>query len=325
MFLVRIFLMALGLAAALAPVAQAQSPSWPNRPIRLIVPFPPGGGTDAFARPLSKVLSQNLGQQVVIDNRGGAGGTLGAELTAKSPPDGYTFILGAVHHTIAVSMYPKLGYDLVRDLTPVTVVSYVPNVVVINPQRVPVKTFAEFQAYVRANPGKLNYGSAGNGTTHHLTVELWKTLTRSYAAHIPYRGAGPALQDLLAGQVDFMFDGLGSAIAHIKAGKLVPLAVSSSQRSFALPDIPTLNEAGVNGYEARTWYALWAPAGTPREIVSRMQQETAKALAGSELKGIWQTLGAEAGGQSPEEMARFVDSEIKKWAKVVKDSGAKLD
>ncbi|MBP6815431.1 MAG: tripartite tricarboxylate transporter substrate binding protein [Zoogloea sp.] len=325
MFLVRIFLMALGLAAALAPVAQAQSPSWPNRPIRLIVPFPPGGGTDAFARPLSKVLSQNLGQQVVIDNRGGAGGTLGAELTAKSAPDGYTFIVGAVHHTIAVSMYPKLGYDLVRDLTPVTVVSYVPNVVVINPQRVPVKTFAEFQAYVRANPGKLNYGSAGNGTTHHLTVELWKTLTRSYAAHIPYRGAGPALQDLLAGQVDFMFDGLGSAIAHIKAGKLVPLAVSSSQRSFALPDIPTLNEAGVNGYEARTWYALWAPAGTPREIVSRMQQETAKALAGSELKGIWQTLGAEAGGQSPEEMARFVDSEIKKWAKVVKDSGAKLD
>ena len=325
MFLVRTVLMAIGLAAALTPVAQAQSPSWPNRPIRLIVPFPPGGGTDAFARPLSKVLSQNLGQQVVIDNRGGAGGTLGAELTAKSAPDGYTFIVGAVHHTIAVSMYPKLGYDLVRDLTPVTVVSYVPNVVVINPQRVPVKTFAEFQAYVRANPGKLNYGSAGNGTTHHLTVELWKTLTRSYAAHIPYRGAGPALQDLLAGQVDFMFDGLGSAIAHIKAGKLVPLAVSSSQRSFALPDIPTLNEAGVNGYEARTWYALWAPAGTPREIVSRMQQETAKALAGSELKGIWQTLGAEAGGQSPEEMARFVDSEIKKWAKVVKDSGAKLD
>ena len=276
-------------------------------------------------RDRSKVLSQNLGQQVVIDNRGGAGGTLGAELTAKSPPDGYTFILGAVHHTIAVSMYPKLGYDLVRDLTPVTVVSYVPNVVVINPQRVPVKTFAEFQAYVRANPGKLNYGSAGNGTTHHLTVELWKTLTRSYAAHIPYRGAGPALQDLLAGQVDFMFDGLGSAIAHIKAGKLVPLAVSSSQRSFALPDVPTLNEAGVKGYEARTWYALWAPAGTPREVVSRMQQETAKALAGSELKGIWQTLGAEPGGQSPEEMARFVDTEIKKWAKVVKDSGAKLD
>ena len=323
MNLIRRLVIALGLITTLAPMAQAQN--WPNRPIRLIVPFPPGGGTDAFARPLSKVLSQNLGQQVVIDNRGGAGGTLGAELAAKSPADGYTFLLGAVHHTIAVSLYPKLGYDLVKDLAPVTLVSYVPNVVVVNPQRVSARTFAEFQALVRANPGKLNYGSAGNGTTHHLTVELWKTLTRSFATHIPYRGAGPALQDLLAGQVDFMFDGLGSSIAHIRAGKLVPLAVSSSQRSFAMPDVPTLAEAGVAGYEARTWYALWAPAGTPRDIVLRMQQETARALAGGELKAIWQSLGAEPGGQPSDEMARFVDTEIRKWAKVVKDSGAKLD
>jgi tripartite-type tricarboxylate transporter receptor subunit TctC len=323
MNLIRSLVIALGLITTLAPVAQAQN--WPNRPIRLIVPFPPGGGTDAFARPLSKVLSQNLGQQVVIDNRGGAGGTLGAELAAKSPADGYTFLVGAVHHTIAVSLYPKLGYDLVKDLTPVTLVSYVPNVVVVNPQQVPARNFADFQAYVRANPGRLNYASAGNGTTHHLTVELWKTLTRSFATHIPYRGAGPALQDLLAGQVDFMFDGLGSSIAHIRAGKLVPLAVSSSQRSFALPDVPTLAEAGVAGYEARTWYALWAPAGTPRDIVLRMQQETARALAGGELKAIWQSLGAEPGGQPSDEMARFVDTEIRKWAKVVKDSGAKLD
>ena len=323
MNLIRNLALMLGLIITLAPVAQAQN--WPSRPIRLIVPFPPGGGTDAFARPLSKVLAQNLGQQVVIDNRGGAGGTLGAELAAKSPADGYTFLLGAVHHTIAVSLYPKLGYDLVKDLSPVTLVSYVPNVVVVNPQRVSARTFAEFQALVRANPGKLNYGSAGNGTTHHLTVELWKTLTRSFATHIPYRGAGPALQDLLAGQVDFMFDGLGSSIAHIRAGKLVPLAVSSSQRSFAMPDVPTLAEAGVAGYEARTWYALWAPAGTPRDIVLRMQQETARALAGGELKAIWQSLGAEPGGQPPDEMARFVDTEIRKWAKVVKDSGAKLD
>ena len=323
MNLIRRLVIALGLITTLAPMAQAQN--WPNRPIRLIVPFPPGGGTDAFARPLSKVLSQNLGQQVVIDSRGGAGGTLGAELAAKSPADGYTFLVGAVHHTIAVSLYPKLGYDLVKDLTPVTLVSYVPNVVVVNPQQVPARNFADFQAYVRANPGRLNYASAGNGTTHHLTVELWKTLTRSFATHIPYRGAGPALQDLLAGQVDFMFDGLGSSIAHIRAGKLVPLAVSSSQRSFAMPDVPTLAEAGVAGYEARTWYALWAPAGTPRDIVLRMQQETARALAGGELKAIWQSLGAEPGGQPSDEMARFVDTEIRKWAKVVKDSGAKLD
>lgn len=318
--------MSLGGAACFSSsLAQAQSGPWPNKPVRVIVPFPPGGGTDAFARPLVKVLSQEINQQFVIDNRGGAGGTLGAELTAKSPADGYTMLIGAVHHTIAVSMYPKLGYELQKDLVPVTMLSYVPNVVVVNPQRVPVKTFAEFQAYVRANPGKLNYGSAGNGTTHHLTVELWKVLTRSFATHIPYRGAGPALQDLLAGQVDFMFDGLGSSIQHIRAGKLLPLAVTSAQRSPALPDVPTLSELGVKGYEARTWYAIWAPAGTPRDIVQRMQQATAKALSGAELKGIWQTLGAEPGGQSSEDMARFVDAEVKKWAKVVKDSGAKLD
>lgn len=310
-------------AAALSSGAMAQA--WPGKSIRLIVPFPPGGGTDAFARPLSKVLSQTLGQQVVIDNRGGAGGTLGAELTAKAPPDGYTFLLGAVHHTIAVSMYPKLGYDLVKDLMPVTVASYVPHVVVVNPQRVPVKTFAEFQAFVKANPGKLNYATAGNGTAHHLFVELWKSMTRSFATHIPYRGAGPALADLMAGQVDFMFDGLGSAIQHIRSGKLVPLAVTSAQRSFALPEVPTLAEAGVTGYDAKAWYAMWAPAGTPREVVARMQQEIARALAGSELRDIWRTLGADPGGQPSEEMAKLVDTEIAKWARVVRISGAKLD
>jgi tripartite-type tricarboxylate transporter receptor subunit TctC len=305
--------------------AQAQAQQWPTRPIRLIVPFPPGGGTDAFARPLAKVMAQNLSQQVLIDNRGGAGGTLGAELAAKSAPDGYTFLVGAVHHTIAVSMYPKLGYDLRKDLAPVTVLSYVPNVVVVNPKRMPVKDFAGFQKLVSTNPGKFNFGSAGNGTTHHLTVELWKTMTGSFAIHLPYRGAGPALADLLAGQVDFMFDGLGSSMQHIKSGRLVALAVSSGKRSFALPDLPTLDEAGVKGYDAGTWYALWAPAGTPRALIDRMQQETAKALQGAELKGVWNSLGADSGGQSPEEMARFVESEIVKWAKVVKDSGATLD
>jgi len=313
-----------GALALLGPVA-VQAQTFPTKPVRLIVPFPPGGGTDAFARPLSKVLSASMGQSFVIDNRGGAGGTLGAEVAAKSAADGYTLLVGAVHHTIAVSMYPRLGYDLQKDLMPVTVLSYVPNVVVLNPQRVAARDYASFAQFVKANPGRLNYASAGNGTTHHLTVELWKTLTGSFATHIPYRGAGPAMQDLLAGQVDFMFDGLGSSIQHIKSGRLVPLAVSSAKRSFALPDIPTLEEVGVKGYDARTWYAVWAPAGTPRDIVTRLQQEIAKALAGSELKGIWDSLGAEPGGQSPEEMGRFVEGEIAKWAKVVKDSGAKLD
>jgi len=314
---------ALHLAMPLAGQAQAQQ--WPNRPIRLIVPFPPGGGTDAFARPLAKVMAQNLSQQVLIDNRGGAGGTLGAELASKAAPDGYTFLVGAVHHTIAVSMYPKLGYDLRKDLAPVTVLSYVPNVVVVNPKRMPVKDFAGFQKLVSANPGKFNFASAGNGTTHHLTVELWKTMTGSFAIHLPYRGAGPALADLLAGQVDFMFDGLGSSMQHIKSGRLVALAVSSGKRSFALQELPTLDEVGVKGYDAGTWYALWAPAGTPRALIERMQQETAKALQGAELKGVWNSLGADAGGQSPEDMARFVESEIGKWAKVVMDSGANLD
>jgi tripartite-type tricarboxylate transporter receptor subunit TctC len=312
-------------ALALLPAAAIAQQAWPTKPVRMVVPFPPGGGTDAFARPLSKVLSASLGQPILIDNRGGAGGTLGAEVAAKSAPDGYTWLVGAVHHTIAVSMYPKLGYDLQKDLVPVTVLSYVPNVLVVNPQRLPMKDYGAFLQYAKANPGRLNYASAGNGTAHHLTVELYKTMTRTFMTHIPYRGAGPALQDLLAGQVDFMFDGLGSSMPFIKAGRLVPLAVTSEKRSFALPDVPTLAEVGVRGYDARTWYGIWAPAGTPRDVVEKMQQEIAKALAGKELKDTWAALGAEAGGQTPDEMRKFVDAEIEKWAKAVKASGAKLD
>jgi tripartite-type tricarboxylate transporter receptor subunit TctC len=298
---------------------------WPNKPVRLIVPFAAGGGTDAFARPLAKVLSGTLGQSFVIDNRGGAGGTLGADVASKSPADGYTFLVGAVHHTIAVSLYPKLGYDLQKDLLPVTVLSYVPNVVVVNPARMDVKNWAEFHQAIQKNPGKYNYGSAGNGTTHHLTVELYKTLTRGFATHIPYRGAGPAMQDLLAGQVDFMFDGLGTALPQIRAGKLRALALTSSKRSPALPDVPTLGEVGIKGYDARTWYALWAPPGTPADLINKLQQTTRTALEGDELKKVWESYGAEAGGQSPAEMKQFVNSEIQKWAKVVKDSGARLD
>ena len=309
-----------------SPAALAQASSaWPNKPVRLIVPFAAGGGTDAFARPLAKVLSGSLGQSFVIDNRGGAGGTLGAEVASKAPGDGYSFLVGAVHHTIAVSLYPKLGYDLQKDLQPVTVLCYVPNVVVVNPNRMNVNTWSEFHQLIQKNPGKYNYGSAGNGTTHHLTVELYKTITRGFATHIPYRGAGPAMQDLLAGQVDFMFDGLGTALPQIKAGKLRALAVTSAKRSPAMPDIPTLAEVGIKGYDARTWYALWAPPGTPADIINKMQQATTTALAGDELKKVWESYGAAPGGQSPAEMKQFVTAEIQKWAKVVKDSGAKLD
>ena len=313
------------LAVIGSPTPAVAQAAYPNKPIRLIVPFPPGGGTDAFARPLAKVLTQQLGQTVIIDNKGGAGGTLGADLASKAAPDGYTLLMGAVHHTIAVSMYPRLGYSLTKDLIPVTPVSYVPNVVVVNPQRMPVKNISDFMSTVKASPGKYNYGSAGNGTTHHLAVEQYKVATKSFIIHVPYRGAGPALQDLLAGQVDMMFDGLGSSIQHIKAGKIIPMAVTSAQRSPALPDVPTLAEAGVKGYEARTWYGIWAPSGTPAEIVNRLQVEIKKALESKELKDLWASLGAESGGQSSADFAKFIDTEIKKWAKVVKDSGARHD
>jgi len=314
-----------GLGATAWP-SLALAQAWPSKPVKLVVPFPPGGGTDAFARPLTKVLSAAMGQQLVIDNRPGAGGTLGAEVVAKSSPDGYTWLIGAVHHTIAVSLYPKLGYDLQKDLVPCTLLSSVPNVVVINPKRLPqIKTYADFQKHIKANPGKLNFASAGNGTAHHLIVEMWKSSTGSQAQHIPYRGAGPALADLLAGHVDFMFDGLGSSAPHIASGALLALAVTTGKRSFALPNVPTLAESGVAGFDAGTWYGIWAPAGTPAPIVSRFQQEVAKGLAGAELSSTWKSLGAELGGQPAGEFASLIDSEIKKWARVVKESGAKVD
>jgi tripartite-type tricarboxylate transporter receptor subunit TctC len=309
---------------ALAVSATAGAQSWPTKPVRLIVPFPAGGGTDAFARPLAAHLSLQTGQQFVIDNRGGAGGTIGAELAAKAPADGYTFLVGAVHHTIAVSMYAKLGYDLEKDLTPVTLVSVVPNVLVLHPS-VPLNSVSELIAYAKANPNKLNFASAGNGTSHHLAAELFKTATGVQMLHIPYKGAGPAMQDLIGGQVNLMFDGMGSSAAQIRGGKLKPLAVTTARRSPAFPDIPTMQEAGVPGYQVTTWYGLWAPAGTPPEIVNRLQAEVVKAFAKPEVKEIWAAQGADAGGNSPAEFNTFIKAEIVKWAKVVKDSGAKID
>ncbi len=317
--------LAAGLAFSTVGTSALAQSAWPNKPVKFIVPFPAGGGTDAFARPLSKVMTAQLGQSIVIDNRGGGGGTIGAEAAAKSAPDGYTFLVGAVHHTIAVSMYPKLGYDLQKDLVPVTLLSSVPNVIVVNPSRVPAKNYAEFLKFVKDRPGKLNFGSAGSGTTHHLIGEMFKGATGTFITHIPYRGAGPAMADLLAGQIDMMFDGLGSSVPQIKSGKLVPIAVTTDKRSFALPDVPSLAELGLKGFDGKTWYALWAPAGTPREIVNRMQQEVAKALQTKELQEAWKALGADQGGQSPEEFGRLVSAEVTKWAKVVKDSGAKID
>ncbi len=314
-------------AAALtvaSPLARAQS-AWPARPVTFIVPFPSGGGTDAFARPLSAQLTRSLGKQVIIDNRGGAGGTLGAGIAAKAAPDGYTFFMGAVHHAIAPSMYPKLDYNLDADFIPVGLISNVPQVIVVNPQRVPVADLKGFLEFVRKSPGKLNYGSAGNGTSHHLAGELFKLQTKTFITHIPYRGAGPALQDLIAGQTDLMFDGLGSSATHIKSGRIKALAVAAQKRAPGFPDLPTSVEAGLPTYQVATWYGLWAPKGTPPAIVEQMQAEMRKAFATPELLSTWNSLGTEAPNLYGDAFGKFVGSEIKRWAEVVKSSGAKLD
>ncbi len=315
---------ALALLAALPSAGLAQG-GWPTRPVTIIVPFPAGGGTDAFARPLTAVLSRQLGRQVLIDNKGGAGGTLGATLAAKASPDGYTFFMGAVHHAIAPAMYPKLDYDLEKDFVPVGLVSSVPQVIVVNPQKVPVKDLPGLLDFVRKHPGKLNYGSAGNGTSHHLAGELFKLQTQTFITHIPYRGAGPALQDLMAGQVDLMFDGLGSSAQHIKGGRIKALAVASAQRAPGFPDIPTSAEGTVPTYQVATWYGLWAPRGTPREVVEQLQAELKKAMATEELRSTWTGLGSAPPNLWGEDFGRFVSGEVKRWGSVVKLSGAKLD
>ncbi len=320
----RLLQTAAGSAVLATPFVHAQA-GWPTKPVTVVVPFPAGGGTDAFARPLTAQLTKSLGKQVIIDNRGGAGGTVGATIASKAAPDGYTFFMGAVHHAIAPSMYPKLDYNLETDFIPVGLVSNVPQVIVVNPQRVQVADLKGLLAYLRANPGKLNYASAGNGTSHHLAAELFKLQTKTFITHIPYRGAGPALSDLIAGQVDMMFDGLGSSAAHIKGGRIKALAVASNKRAPGFPDVPTSTEGGVPTYQVATWYGLWAPKGTPAAIVDQMQAEMRKAFATPELQATWNGLGTDMPNVYGAEFGRFVSSETKRWAEVVKASGAKMD
>jgi tripartite-type tricarboxylate transporter receptor subunit TctC len=315
-----------GAAATLAATswAHAQS-SWPSKPVNIVVPFPPGGGTDAFARPLFALMSKTMGKQFLIDNKGGAGGTLGAGLAAKAAPDGTNFFMGAVHHAIAPSMYTKLDYNIESDFIPVGLVSTVPQVIVVNPNKVAATSLSQLLELLRKNPGRLNYGSAGNGTSHHLAGELFKLQTKTFITHIPYRGAGPALQDLIAGQVDLMFDGLGSSAAHIKGGRLRAIAVAGEKRAPGFPDVPTAAESGVPSYKVATWYGIWAPKGTPRDATSAMQGEMRKALNSDELKATWTGLGTETPNLWGDDFGKFVGLEVKRWAEVVKGSGAKLD
>ncbi|HSV35410.1 MAG TPA: tripartite tricarboxylate transporter substrate binding protein [Ramlibacter sp.] len=311
-------------AASLTPFAHAQS-AWPAKPVMMVVPFPAGGGTDAFARPLAAQFARQTGKQLVIDNKGGAGGTLGASLASRAANDGYNLFMGAVHHTIAPSMYPRLDYDLEKDFVPLTLVASVPQVVVVNPKRVEVADFKAFLQLMRASPGRYNYGSAGSGTSHHLAGELFKQQTKTFITHIPYRGAGPALQDLITGSVDMMFDGLGSSAAHIKSGRIKALMVSGAKRNPAFPDVPSAAEVGLPDYTVTTWYGLWAPKGTPVDVQARIVDEVRKAVQSDELKVIWAGQGAEFPNLSQQQFGAFVSGEVKRWAAVVKAAGAKLD
>lgn len=311
-------------ATLYSPMGHAQS-TWPSKPVTMIVPFPAGGGTDAFARPLAAQFTRLSGKALVIDNRGGAGGTLGAGIAAKAAADGYTLFMGAVHHTIAPSMYPRLDYDIEKDLVPLILVASVPQVLVVNAKKYGNLDFKAFLEQVKASPGKLNYGSAGGGTSHHLAGELFKQQSKTFITHIPYRGAGPALNDLIAGNVDMMFDGLGSSAAHIKGGRVKALMVSGSKRSAAFPDVPSAGELGLPDYNVTTWYGVWAPKGTPAEAQTRAVEEIRKAASTDEAKAVWASQGAEFPNLTGAQFDGFVKGEIRKWAQVVKASGAKLD
>ncbi len=323
-------LMAFAAALVLAaPTLQAQT-AWPSKPVRIVVPFAPGGTTDILARAIAPELSRAFGQSFIVENRAGAGGNVGAEVVAKSPADGYTLLMGTVGtHGINRALYPKLPYDPFKDFAPVTLVAGVPNVMEMNTDRAKalgINTVADFIRYAKAHPGKLSMASSGNGTSIHLAGELFKSRTGIYMTHIPYRGSGPALLDLVAGNTDVMFDNLPSALPQIKAGKLKAFAVTSAERSAAVPDLPTIAEAaGLKGFDASSWFGLLAPAGTPADIVNRIQKETAKALASPAVKEKLLAQGAIPGGNTPQEFARMIESEHVKWAGVVKASGAKVD
>ncbi len=312
--------------ASLVVISTSYAQTWPTKPVRLINPFPAGGGTDTFARPLSAQLTKLTGQQFIVENIGGAGGTVGAAVAARAAPDGYTFLIGAVHHTIAPSIYPKLTYDIEKDFVPVTLLAIMPFVIVVQPNKLPdVKTVKDLVDYARANPGKLNFGSPGSGTSQHLTGELFKVGNSLNLVHVPYKGMGPAIQDFLGGSLDVLFDSMGASAAQIRAGRARPLGLMAAQRSPQYPDIPTLAEQGFANSEASQWYAIWALKGTPPEIIDKMYRETVKALEDPMVKANWAAAAADAGGMPPAEFGKFVRAEIERWAKMTKASGAKLD
>jgi tripartite-type tricarboxylate transporter receptor subunit TctC len=318
-----------GLSAFFSILALTASPvfaqGWPNKPVAIIVPFPAGGGTDVFARPLAAQLSKQLDRQFIIDNRAGAGGNLGASQAARAPKDGYTLFLGGTSVSIAPSVYPKLDYNPQKDFETIAIIAVVPQVIVVNSEHVKADNLRELIGLAKRNPGGMHYGSSGNGTVHQFAAELFKMTAGVDIAHVPYKGAAPAMQDLMGGQIEMMFDGLGGALPHIKTGRIKAIAVASRSRAAALPGVPTTAEAGMPGYEVASWYALWVPAGTPKDIVDRLGAEVGKALASPELKQIWAGLNATTGPTNPKDATVFLSDETARWAKVAKEASIKID
>ncbi len=316
------------LAAATVLIAAcqfAQAQAWPNKPIRYIVPFAAGGTTDILARMIGAKLAEALGQPIVVENRPGAAGALGVEMLAKSPPDGYTIGGGTISsHAINVSLYSKLAYDPLKDFTPITMLATLPYMLVVHPS-LNVSTVPELIALLKANPNKYSFGSAGNGTSQHMSGELFKVMTGVSMQHIPYKGSGPMIPDLLAGTISMSFENITTAYPPVKAGKLKALAVTSAKRSFVAPDVPTLAETGLPGYDISSWQASFGPAGLPREIQARLYAETVKALRAPDVAKRLQELGLDAGGMPSDELMALIRSEIPKLGKIVRDSGAKVD
>jgi tripartite-type tricarboxylate transporter receptor subunit TctC len=297
----------------------AMAQPWPSKPISLVVPFPAGGTTDVLARALAQPLSQALGQPVIVENKPGAGATIGANTVAKASPDGHTLLVGAVHHTIASSVYKKLAYDFAKDFAPITTVAMVPNVLAVNAST-PVKNVAELVAMLKLAAGKFAYGSNGNGTAQHLIGAQFQEATDTQLIHTPYRGSAPLTTDLLGGQILMSFDTITPVLPHIKAGKLRPLAVTTAKRSAALPDVPTLEEAGLKGFNIGTWFGVLAPAATPKDIVARLNTEMAKVIQSPEFKARMADIGAEPIGNTSAQMAQQIASETEKFGKLVKEA-----
>jgi len=317
----RALLLSLALFTGLAQAADR----WPDRPIHFVVPYPAGGPLDAVARLTAQKVSADLGQPIVVENRPGAGGNIGAEYVARAAPDGYTLLLGAVAtHAINPTLYAHIPYDAQKDFEPVTQIASTPNVLIVNPS-LPVHSVREFIAYAKAHPGALNFGSGSTGSAGHLAGELFKRMAGIEMTHVPYKGAAPAMTDLIAGQVQLMFDNLASALTQIKAGKVRALAVTTAKRTPLAPDLPTIAESGLPGFDINTWFGLFVPAKTPRPVVDRLHDEFVKALNAPDVRGKMLALGAEPVGNTPAQFAAYIRSESEKYAKVIQASGAKVD